>query len=103
MLRTKPPGITSPRVRGLTLVTLDMGLSSKTGWCTGVDAQLHPHPRCDNPNVRTALAANRLVRWVGGDRGAVRPARSGRRAWLVGCTVTIIAALAACGAAPVAA
>ena len=25
MLRTRPPGITSPSVRGLTLVTLDMG------------------------------------------------------------------------------
>jgi beta-N-acetylhexosaminidase len=38
-----------------------------------------------------------------GDRGAVRPATRGRRTWLVGCPMTIIAMLGGCGMPPTAA
>ena len=62
MLRTRPPGITSARVRGLTLVTLDMGLSSRTVWAYRCGRAAASSPGCDNPSVRIALAANRLMR-----------------------------------------
>src|SRR5215213_7677038 len=97
MLRTRPPGITSPRVRGLTLVTLDMGLSSKPGGRTGVDAPLRPH------RDATTLVSGLLWPPTGScgecvrDRGAVRRARGHRRTLPISCALMMTAALTGCG------
>jgi hypothetical protein len=48
-------------VRGLTLVTLDMGCPpNRVGMQVWMLQSVHTG--CDNPSVRTAAAANRLMR-----------------------------------------